>query len=35
MKDRKIASKRVHVERVIGSAKTYKILTQPLNQTES
>jgi len=35
MRDRKIASKRVHVERVIGLAKTYKILTRPLNQTES
>lgn len=29
-KDRKIASKRIHVERVIGLAKTYKILKQPL-----
>ena len=29
--DRKIASKRVHVERVIGLAKTYKILTVPLS----
>ena len=28
--DRKIASKRIHVERVIGLAKTYKILTTPL-----
>jgi DDE superfamily endonuclease/Helix-turn-helix of DDE superfamily endonuclease len=35
MRDRKIASKRVHVERVIGLAKTYKILTNPLNQTEA
>lgn len=35
LKDRSIASKRVHVERVIGYGKTYKILTQPLNQTES
>lgn len=34
-KDRKIASKRVHVERVIGLAKTYKILTHPLNNLES
>ena len=33
--DRKIASKRVHVERVIGLAKTFKILKQPLNDTES
>ncbi len=35
MKDREGASKRVHVERVIGLAKTYKIMTQPLNQTET
>ena len=35
MKDRKIASKRVHVERVIGLAKTYKILQHPMNNTES
>ena len=34
VKDRKISSKRVHVERIIGLGKTYKILTQPLNQTE-
>jgi hypothetical protein len=31
IKDRRIASKRVHVERVIGFAKTYKILTVPLD----
>ena len=31
VKDRKIASKRVHVERVIDRAKTYKILTGPMN----
>ena len=30
-KDRQIASKRIHVERVIGYAKTYKILTKPLS----
>ena len=35
MKDRKIASKRVHIERIIGLAKTFKILTQPMNNTES
>ena len=35
MKDRKIASKRVHVERIIGLSKTYKILQQPMNNTES
>ncbi len=34
-RDRKVASKRVHIERIIGLAKTYKILTQPLNTTES
>ena len=33
--DRKIASKRVHVERIIGLAKTFKILKKPLNNTES
>ncbi len=35
LKDRKIASKRVHVERVIGLAKTYRILTQPMNSSET
>ncbi len=35
LRDRKIASKRVHVERMIGSAKTYTILCNPLNHTES
>ena len=30
MKDRKIASKRIHIERVIGLAKTFKILKQPI-----
>ena len=35
LRDSKISSKRVHVERVIGSAKTYKILTQPLNHSET
>ncbi|XP_014679474.1 PREDICTED: uncharacterized protein LOC106819344 [Priapulus caudatus] len=34
MKDRKIASKRVHIERIIGLGKTYKILVSPLNSTE-
>lgn len=34
-KDRKIASKRVHVERVIGLAKTFKILKGPLNHSET
>ena len=31
VKDRKIASKRVHVERVIGLAKQYKILTTKMD----
>ncbi len=35
MRDRKVSSKRVHVERVIGLAKTYKILTEPMNTIES
>ena len=30
IKDRKIASKRVHIERIIGLAKTYKILRDPI-----
>jgi len=30
VKDRRIASKRIHVERVIGYAKGFKILTRPL-----
>ena len=30
VKDRRIASKRIHIERVIGLAKTFKILKQPL-----
>jgi hypothetical protein len=35
MRDRRISSKRVHVERVIGLAKTYKILRHPMSPTES
>ena len=35
VRDRKISRKRVHVERIIGLGKTYKILTQPLNHTET
>ena len=35
LRDRKISSKRVHVERIIGLAKTYKILKNPMNHTES
>ena len=34
-RDRRIASKRVHVERLIGLAKTYKILSTPLNNIET
>ena len=34
-RDRRIASKRVHVERLIGLAKTYKILSTPLNDIET
>jgi len=33
VKDRRIASKRVHVERVIGLAKTYKILQNEINHS--
>lgn len=35
LKDRAISSKRVHIERIIGLAKTYKILQEPLNVTET
>ena len=35
LKDRKVASKRVHIERFIGLAKTYKILTIPMNTSET
>ena len=35
MRDRKIAAKRVHVERIIGLGKTYKILCHPLNHSEA
>lgn len=31
IKDRKVASQRVHVERVIGLGKTYKTLTKPMS----
>jgi len=34
-RDRKIASKRVHIERHIGLIKTYKILSQPMTPTEA
>ena len=33
--DRKISSKRVHIERIIGLMKTYKILTSPLPASEA
>ena len=35
LRDRRISSKRVHVERIIGLGKTYKMLTNPLNRTEA
>ena len=35
LKDHAISSKRVHVERIKGLAKTYKILKEPLNVTET
>lgn len=35
LEDRKIASKRVHVERVIGLAKTYKILSTRLDHSRT
>lgn len=35
MHDRKISSKRIHVERYIGIAKSYKILKSPLNCSET
>jgi len=35
LRDRKKSSKRVHIERVIGLAKTFKILTVALNRTET
>lgn len=35
LKDRAISSKRIHIERIIGLAKTYKILKEPLNVTET
>ncbi|CAC5413894.1 unnamed protein product [Mytilus coruscus] len=35
MKDRKISSKRVHIERIKWLAKTFKILKEPLNIVET
>lgn len=34
VKDRRIASKRIHIERIIGLAKTYKILKKELLQSK-
>ena len=33
LKDRRIANKRVHVERIIGLAKTFRILKKELNRS--
>lgn len=33
--DRKNSSKRVHIERIIGLAKTYRILVEPMSATET
>lgn len=35
LRDRRISSKRVHIERIIGLAKTMKILVEPMTATES
>jgi len=35
IQDGKIANKKVHIERIIGLAKTYKILREPINNTVS
>lgn len=35
LRDRKVSSKRVHIERIIGLAKTYKILRDSLTPWES
>ncbi|CAC5363222.1 unnamed protein product [Mytilus coruscus] len=35
LRDRKVSSKRVNIERMIGLGKTFKILTNPLNGTET
>ena len=34
-RDKTVSSKRVHIERIIGNAKSYKILKSPLNATET
>jgi len=35
IRDRKIANKKVYIERIIGLAKTYKIPRKPINNAES
>ncbi|KAL5011040.1 hypothetical protein ScPMuIL_013345 [Solemya velum] len=35
LRDRKISSKSVHIERIIGLAKTFRILKEPLKATET
>ena len=35
IQDRTIAQERVHIERIIGLGKTYKILKEPMNGTET
>ena len=35
LRDRKVSSKHIHIERIIGLGRTYKILTNPLNSTET
>lgn len=35
IRDRKISSKRVHIERLIGLARTFKILKEPMTATET
>ena len=35
LRDRNVSSKRVHIERIIGLGKTYKILTNLFNSTET
>ena len=34
LRDRKVSSKHVHIERIIGLGRTYKILTNSLKSTE-
>lgn len=35
IQDRRVSSKRVHIERIVGLGKTYKILGTPMNSTET